>query len=113
MLIDAWWFNNTQTEKDALYQYPGIPEVSPKTHIGIYGEGGTLELPVSLVVTAANSEKILYEKRFVFNEEKLQNDEINIYMLLKKDCSIIDCKILAETLPVLPENIKVEKKVRR
>jgi len=109
MLIDAWWFNNTQTTKDALYQYPDIPPqmLTPKTHLGIYAEPGILEFPVRLELSVLIEDKILYEKQLVFTEAQSKNDEYIFDIYLETDGSIIDGKIVAETLPVLPEKIKV------
>ena len=59
MIIDAWWFNNIQTEKDALYRLPDLIPM-PKTHIGIYCEGEALEFPIHLNI-AAKSEDTVFE----------------------------------------------------
>jgi hypothetical protein len=107
MSIDAWWFNNNQTIEDALYQIPEYPDAMPKTHLGIYAEGIVLEFPVHLDVTATSNEKILYEKQLVFTETQSKTDEYIFDIHLNNSKSVIDGKIIFETLPVLPEKIKV------
>jgi len=108
MKIDAWWFNNTQTAEDALYQIPGVPDLTPQTHLGIYAEGGTLEYPIRLEVSATAGSKVLYENQLVFTDETSNSDDCAISVYIKADGSILDCKIAADTLPVLPDNINVE-----
>jgi len=107
VLIDAWWFNNTQTEKDALYGIPEYPDLIlvPKTHLGIYADGMTLEFPVCLNVIVKLKERILYENQFIFNEENIKNEDYIFDIHLNKDSSIIDGKIITETLAVLPDKI--------
>jgi hypothetical protein len=107
MLIDAWWFNNMQTIEDALYQYPEIPEVMPKTHVCIYSEGGTLEFPIKLEIIATVEDKVLYENQLVFNDINSYNDRCVIDIHLGENSSVLDCKIVSENLPLLPEKIKV------
>ena len=71
MLIDAWWFNNMQSESQILQ--PDWSE--PKTHIGVYGELQEISMPLKLNICAADAGVILYEKEFIINSFKHKSDE--------------------------------------
>jgi hypothetical protein len=102
MLIDSYWFNNTQNENEILQPDFFVP----KTHLGVYAELETLEFPVCIDFTAIVNGSILYEKQFTFFEsENSIEEKYDVYIIADK--GIIIGSIFTENTNVLPEHIKI------
>jgi hypothetical protein len=74
MLIDAWWFNNTQSENEILQ-----PDCfAPRAHFGIYAELPNINMPLKLNICATANGVTLYEKGFIIDDFKHKTDEYEV-----------------------------------
>lgn len=103
MKIEAWWFENTQSEKEILQ-----PEwFTPKTHCGIYAEFERIEFPFHLSVqTFCKQEKVFFTEIDIDNVKGSPQ-----FDLLVKDNAVL-IKILAENSKRLPDHICVTIKMK-
>ncbi|MDE6580477.1 MAG: hypothetical protein K2K41_08090, partial [Ruminiclostridium sp.] len=60
MIIDAWWFENKQTENEILQPELGFP----KTQLGIYAELEEISFPLKITATAKKGNDQIYGREF-------------------------------------------------
>lgn len=103
MNIEAWWFENKQSEEEILQ-----PEwFTPKTHCGIYAEMGEIEFPFRLSVgTYRKKEKIFAKSLDIYHTESSQE-----YDLMVKNNAVL-IKIFTENAEGLPDRICVTIKTK-
>ena len=98
MLIDAWWFENKQQDKDLLQ-----PEwFTPKTHCGIYAELKELEFPFNLFVQGFRKTKEIFSKKVDIYDI---GNSIYYDLFVKNNTVLI--KLFAENIYGLPDFIRV------
>ena len=90
MLIDAFWFNNTQTESEILQPDFFVP----RTQLGLYVEGNFTSFPIEVKVDALAGGQTLLSQTLSLEKEDLVGGNI-------------DYKIYTDTQATLPDRIRV------
>ena len=100
MKIDAWWFENKQTESEILQ-----PEFAlSKTHLGIYAELDELSYPFKISAVAKKENEEIYSREFEVrgNNETAETFDITCY-----DCAFV-FQSITEEVKGLPDEICVK-----
>ena len=90
MLIDAFWFNNTQTEDEILQPDFFVP----RTQLGLYAEGNFTSFPIEVKVEALAGGQTLLSQILFLEKEDLVGGSI-------------DYKICTDTQATPPDRIRV------
>ena len=101
MLIDAWWFSNTQGADEIIQPDFFIP----RTHLGLYADGMLLELPIHVSFAVSAQGKTIFEKQLVLTEPQTLNDEYELAIDSRNGS--ITGTVFAETPDVLPDHINI------
>lgn len=100
MKIDAWWFENRQSEREILQ-----PEVCfPKSHLGIYAELEDLLYPFKISVVAKKEKEEIYSREFEVNCNKETTEAFDITC---NDCAFVFQSITKEVKD-LPDEMHVK-----
>ena len=99
MKIDAWWFENKQTENEILQPELGFP----KTQLGIYAELDELSYPFRIIASAKKENDEIYNREF----EIVQGETSEAFEITCGDCGFL-FKSVTEEIKGLPDEIEVK-----
>lgn len=100
MIIDAWWYENKQTESEILQPELGFP----KTQLGIYAELEELSFPFKILAAAKKGNKEIYSREFEVGKGEETTEAFEVAC---SDCAFL-FKSITEEITGLPDEITVK-----